>query len=365
MTSRRILHAAIGAFLAATPCLVKAQTIINDGGTHTINGPSGPIEVLDGSTVNLNSGAMVTGGFVPGPLGYTASVFADASSTINLNGGQVFAPVAPGSPAGNISGIGIFAEGSFTASGGQAEGGMAGNLYQDGGWGLLVWGPVQVSGGTFQGGAGNGGGNGAYFVNLDAGVSNNLSITGGTFQGGDATSAVGGGGSALSLATNGVASVTGGTFIGGLNGASIGGQGFSLTFSGGGGSVLNVAGGLFSGPIESLLMIGDSMNFFGQGFQLQDLGGTEWLSGTLADGTALDVQLYIYMYDANSSYETSLLQLPNGEEELRFVAAVSPVPEPSSWLLLALGGIGLAIASRRASRRSPALKTTMLRKLVK
>jgi hypothetical protein len=333
MTSRKILHAAIGAFLAATPCLVKAQTVFNDGGVHTINAPSGTIEVVDGSTVNLNSGAMVTGGFVPGPLGYTASVFADASSTINLNGGQVFAPVAPGSPAGNISGIGIFDEGSFTASGGLAEGGMAGNRYQDGGWGLVVNGPAQVSGGIFQGGAGYVGGNGAYLVNAVAGTSINFSVSGGTFQGGDAASINGyAGGAGLTIVTNGVASVTGGTFIGGLNSSAIGGQADSLTFSGGGGSVLNVAGGLFAGPIESLLMIGDSMNFFGQGFQLQDLGGTEWLSGILADGTAIDVQIYIYMYDVHSDYETSLIQLSNGEEELSFVAVYS-VPEPSSWLL--------------------------------
>ena len=205
----------------------NAQTIFNDGGTHTIDTPNGPIEVLDGSTLNLNSGAVITGGVVTDPLGYTASVFGDASSTINLNGGQVLAPMAPGSPAGNISGIAIFAEGSFNATAGLAEGGM-GARYQDGGFGLLVYGPVAINGGTFQGGTGAAGGDGAIFVN-DGGV-NNISITGGTFIGGDATGG-GGGGIALIISTNGVASISGGEYSGGANSPIFGGVASSLDSS--------------------------------------------------------------------------------------------------------------------------------------
>jgi hypothetical protein len=53
------------------------------------------------------------------------------------------------------------------------------------------------------------------------------------------------------------------------------------------------------------------------------------------------------------AYAHSLTVGPGGVESLDFYYP-QLVPEPSSWLLLALGGIGLAIASLCARRRSPA-----------
>jgi hypothetical protein len=344
--SARTLRLFLGILLAASSGVLKAQTIINDGGTHTVNGPSGPIFVENGSTLNVGPSASISGGAATSPLGYTASVFVDASSTINLNGGQIFAPQAPSPPAGNISGMGILDDGSFTASGGLVEGGIGiGASQQGGGFGLLLNGPVQISGGTFQGGAGFFGGLGAVMVD-----GNNVAITGGTFAGGTSTYSVTTGGAALLIQSSdihsGPASITGGEFTGGP-GAGV--QGESLIFFGDGARVLNVSGGLFSGGVELGLFYGDSLNFFGQGFHLQDIAGTDWLSGTLADGTAFDEPIL----SGNGPY-TTLLRQSGVEEEFSFQGIQlypdSSVPEPSSWLLLTFGATGLAIARRRSDR---------------
>ena len=57
----RFLRTLLGVFLVTVPCLATAQTIINDGGTHTVNGPSGPIFVENGSTLNIQSPALISG----------------------------------------------------------------------------------------------------------------------------------------------------------------------------------------------------------------------------------------------------------------------------------------------------------------
>ena len=321
----------------------RGQTVYNDGGTHTINGPSGPIEVLNGSTVNLDSQALVTGGFATSPLGYIASVFGDASSTINLNGGQVMARQTSGSPSGNLSGAGIITSGLFTATGGTVEGGV-GSSGQIGGWGLNSTGSLQISGGAFIGGDGTYGGT-AVAV---GGVNNSVTISGGTFQGGNGTN-IGGGGAALTLglvAGMGEAQITGGDFLAGTGGY----QGVSLLYQAQyqtpGSSEVDISGGIFSGPIQfALYKTQDSMNFFGQGFQLQNMGGTEWFSGTLADGTPIDVQLY-----ANSAYHVEVASLPVGAE-FSFLGGVAP--EPSSLLTysLGIGMVLLASISRRKKKR--------------
>ena len=80
--SRRTVYVVLGVFLATSQCSVEAQTIFNDGGVHMINGPDGPIEVLNGSTVNLDSGAMVTGGTVTSPLGWAVENYAGKASGV-------------------------------------------------------------------------------------------------------------------------------------------------------------------------------------------------------------------------------------------------------------------------------------------
>jgi hypothetical protein len=266
----RIFHTVLALFLGSG--FAHAQTIFNDGKIHTLNQPNGPVEILDGTTVNFNSGAIITGGFVSNQLGYTTSIYSDNTSTINLNGGNVLAPMAPGSPAGNISGIAIYADGAFNGYSGLAQGGD-GAPYQQGGWGLLAHGNAFVTGGTYQGGTGglgNDGGTAAYMVNANAGVYTSINVSGGTFIGGDPISPSAGGGTGLSITTNGTATITGGTFIGGENGAEFGGRNDSLTFSGGGQSTINILGGDYMSPLYAYLTHNDSFNFFGSSFAGQE-----------------------------------------------------------------------------------------------
>jgi hypothetical protein len=70
--------------MATASATSNAQTIFNDGGTHTVNGTSGPI-ILEGTgtTLNVVSPASITGGSTnPG-------IISNPGTTINLMGGLV------------------------------------------------------------------------------------------------------------------------------------------------------------------------------------------------------------------------------------------------------------------------------------
>ena len=173
-----------------------AQTIYNDGGTHTVNGMSGPI-ILEGNgtTLNVVSPASIIG---------SSTVFGiqgDAGTAINLFGGQVTGPV------------GIVTSGDFFASGGYVYG-MPNAYYGGrGGWGAEFNGSAQVNGGTFQGGNGvNQGGNGAAFASP---TGSPVQITGGSFEGGNAGTQYGIGGIGVIFAGTGSTQISGGTFQGG------------------------------------------------------------------------------------------------------------------------------------------------------
>jgi hypothetical protein len=93
------------------PLSLQAQDF-NDGGTHTVNGPAGPIAVFSGTTVTIASGASVTGG-----------VTVDSTSNLNVQGGNVlgasgFGPAASG-------GAGITSQGIFSGTGGMVQGGAS------------------------------------------------------------------------------------------------------------------------------------------------------------------------------------------------------------------------------------------------
>jgi hypothetical protein len=60
--SEMLKRALIGMVLlvVATSSTTIAQTIDSDGGTHTVSGPGGPIEVLDDTTLNIVAPASIT-----------------------------------------------------------------------------------------------------------------------------------------------------------------------------------------------------------------------------------------------------------------------------------------------------------------
>jgi hypothetical protein len=182
--TRKIFHTVCALLLSTS--FTHAQTIFNDGHTHTINQPIGPVETLQGTTVNFNQGASITGGFALNPqtIGYTTSIYSDTTSTTTLNGGTVFAPMAPSPPAGNISGIAIYADGTFNGYSGKAQGADGAN-YQGGGSALLAHGNVFVTGGSYQGGAGGLGANAgtaAYIENFNTGIFTSVNINGGNIS---------------------------------------------------------------------------------------------------------------------------------------------------------------------------------------
>lgn len=127
----RILSLLLGVCLATIPCLAKAQTVFNDGRTHSVNGASGAIFVENGSTLNIESPAAVSGSSAV--LSGTA-VYGDGSSAINLTGGHVYGAVSP-SVYGQAA---ISADGSFSASGGSAIGANSTIVMSEAGAGLLT-----------------------------------------------------------------------------------------------------------------------------------------------------------------------------------------------------------------------------------
>lgn len=345
--SPRILRLLLGVLLGTSPCLVRAQTIYNDGGIHTVNGPSGPIEVLDGSTLNIDSPASVNGWF-PAPItGNPISIYGDSSSTINLTGGQVIATSFGSDYV--LSGSGILATGSFTASGGLVQGGDGG---RDAGYGLIAVGNVQISGGKFVGGnagvSGEGpdnGGDGAQIGGSNA----HVQISGGIFQGGDGNPAAFPG-AALNIQSHiGMASITGGIFLGGSGGSMSGDSLFYETQNNPSISEeLDVSGGSFSRQMATILFTSqDSFNFFGQGFSYDIEDRNVFLKGTLQDGNAIDVTVFNY-----TGFNVQLTNLRENSEELSIIGTGrASVPEPSSIVTLATGLAGLSVVAAYRLRR--------------
>lgn len=304
---------------------LNAQTIYNDGGTHTVDGPSGPIEVLNGSTLNVDSPASVTA-----TTSYYNGIYGDSTSAINLNGGQVL-----GATYGQVSGYdevgaGIISYGSFTASGGVAQGG----------YGLLAYGPVNITGGSFIGGGGlvYDGLSGATIIGQ---LGDQVLISGGSFQGVQANSFYGIG-VTLIFQGAGQASITGGDFVGRADDPS-GPSSWSLSYYGASGSSTIVSGGVFSSPIVAYLQPAATLSFVGQDLQVNQ----GMLVGTLENGNAIDVRI-----DVVGSPSISETMIPGGEI-LTFTGGIppAPVPEPSALLMLALGIGGASFARRRMERR--------------
>jgi hypothetical protein len=309
-------------FFAFTPELVRGQTVFNDGGTHTINAPFGPILVENnGTTLNVVSPASVTGS---SGIQNGGAVVGGVGTTINLSGGEVTG--APGSANG---GNGVQTTGFFSASGGTVTGGNAGMPGFSGGFALSSAGTdsgglgVVISGGVFRGGDGFGGGQSGGAVGIS---DNNFSITGGTFEHG---AGVGVGVASFALGdrppgSHGV--ISGGSFLG-----NIGSQLFNR-------SVLDISGGSISGKMSSRMSNGSSLNFFGNNLTWTPTSSSSFeimgdLTGQLSDGSSVDLPLTVISIDG------VVKQTGNGSE-ISFLS----IPEPSSVVMLALGIAGVALA---------------------
>jgi hypothetical protein len=383
---RRRFYVLVAVILGSQTGSLRAQTVIDNGKENTINGPMGPISVQgNGTALNVVSPGSVSGAHaIQGGL----AIVAGPNTAVNMLGGQV---------VGSSSGIQTF--GVFSAFGGLVQGADASADFLGGGIATHVFsgGGVLIGGGTFQGGDStgrNGVGGEALFVdssdsvtisggvfrggsvsaagfipgmaaNLSAAkisisggmfqegsqapgggvvtdglgavriVSDNFSISGGTFLGG------GGGGTVradVGLTVYGSGTISGGTFTGGPLGS---GNTESLRVGGVPGSDLVVTGGLFTGPINLALIDTASASFVGTDLNFDRHTGL--LSGKLLNGDLIDTQVLLQQ-PTQVTYHSG----PNGE------IATFAIPEPSSFLTMAIGigGVALAVATKRLRRRS-------------
>ena len=264
--------------------------------------------------------ATVSGGVVQNAAGITAAV---QNGTLNVAGGTVVAN--SGQPG--ISGAG----GSvITVSGGlvQSLQGPAIYIAQDS--------ALTMTGGTVTGAAGGGE---RWGVRLE-GVNLMAELRGGTVNGGVRTTAASNQ-TALQATLSGSLVVNGGVFATGN-------------------AAINVTGGSytrFSGADASFFAMGsNTINFFGTDLALSDpTAGSvfetnnyvgnfyTFTSGTFADGQSA---VGLRLFDATSVAGN---MLGGG-----FTLNPSPVPEPSTWLLMALALPGLGALVRRRSGASPA-----------
>jgi hypothetical protein len=271
----------------------RGQTIFDDGGTHTVNGPSGTIEVIQNTTLNVVSPANVTN--TTPQIGSTIVV--DPGSTLNLSGGQI-------SNVNVQDEIGIESEGLFTATGGSASGAVA----------LSLGGTALISGGTFQG-------RDALFTNSIS----NLSISGGTFTGLNALALF------LYPDFHSTVTITGGVFTGMSTQPGELFDSLSDVNILGGTSTVNISGGIFSGPMSLLLQNGSTVNFFGSDLNFDPSTGQ--LSGVLADGDPLNV---IVDSGFSTPYSGPLTISPDGDA-ITFGPGLNVIPEPRSIVLMASG----------------------------
>jgi hypothetical protein len=293
--------------MATASATSHAQTVYNDGGTHTINGPSGPIALEgSGTTLDVVSPASIAGNHL------SDAIHAGTGTTIDLLGGQV-------------SSGEIYSTGSFYASGGAVTSEVLG---------LVLGGSAQISGGTFESGNGD-----AALLPLPGA---NIAISGGAFLGGSPGPGASSGGAAIQTGVTGNAptnlTITGGTFS-----ADGGGLGASsqecLLFSGSSPTTINISGGVYSGNIG--ISGNTEVSFFGSSFNYDASTGT--LTGILEDGNTLNTVIAgpfpTEGYYGPVSYQSG----PTGGAIITF-GQLDAAPEPSSIVTLAIGLLGLVAA---------------------
>ncbi len=339
------------------PGLVRAQTVYDDGGDHTVSGASGPISVQKGpTTLNVVSPAVVTGSLA---VQSGAAIVGGSGTAINLQGGSVEG--------------GIVTYGAFSSFGGSLTGGLsirgdapvliAGGSFQgasnssspvggdalDGGLPFNYTSNVTILGGTFVGGSGTGLG----VVGRSLFLTGNFSIAGGSFNS-DTAFGAGETNASLFLGQFGApqyGAISGGTFGKGASGSGL------LAIEENSGSEVDISGGSIGGSmldnlqdrLSRLDFFGSDLSWMQTGYQGLAGGSGEYeglLVGALADGSPVDLAMQFF-----TPFSGSLSVGLSGDlsdEELTF--GVYSVPEPSSAVILGVGVMAVAVVlvSKRA-----------------
>lgn len=279
----------VGIVMACALCgAAAAETTISTTVAPTIT-------VGNGDTVSVVGGGSVTAGTVSGGAGSNA-INVSAGGVLNVFGGSISGgSVTTGGSAVGISQSGgqVNISGGSITGGSVAGGGFVYGLYMTGG-------TATITGGNLHGGHADITGGGAGAIRA---VGGSLTIRGGTIQGGD--SVTDGSGAYAIYGSGATISLYGGTVLAGTNSSA---KGFYVNHG-----ALNIYGSGFNYAYGSMA------------------AGTGTLTGTLSDGSAL-----------NTTYELLSSGSYNGAINLIY----SPVPEPSSAALLALGGIALLTRRR-------------------
>jgi hypothetical protein len=283
------------------------------GGSHGGIGTSASgTMILNGGTVTTSGGAIgcyVTGGSLTVNAGVTVNsnfAVSVAGGAATLNGGTF--GVAGPPPSVNAYGVNVGTTGSLTVNGGLIRSGVSTNsgtasLIRGGevrgGLNADLGGVLNVTGGTILGSVISAAANGSPGTSL-------ISVSGGAFSGGD-----------FQLFTAGTARVSGGAFADAT--FALLGSG-SLDFFGAGLALTGIGAGSYTNPNTYY----GASNYTGQFFRL---------TGTLADGTAIDRPVF------RADGATGTARINN----------TVTVPEPGTLALAALPLLG--IAAGRARRK--------------
>lgn len=290
---------------------VRADLTYSDGGVHAISTilPPETVNLSNSTTLNVVAGGSITGGNVSGAYGISASW-----STVNVNGGTVTGGSVSGTDAilAEWSTVNIYA-GSTISTGYSTDPAVSGrtiNLY--GGTVIGdIYGTAQttISGGTVTGD-----------LHGESGDKTTISggtISGGVYNHGSTTTVTGGKIMGIVRTDGGVTTINGGDIDGGIYAHA--------------GGATNIYGGTIidlGDTSVGLLVDASTVNIYGSNFDYaygNITGGSGTLTGTLSDGTAIDLTF----------------QIRHGGGGI----VLYPVPEPAALSLLVLGG--LAMVRRR------------------
>jgi hypothetical protein len=304
----------------ATGAEIYGSALITGGAFQ--GGPG--VGAVGGSGIYLTGTAEFLGGTVQGGIAVGtgsapgAAMVTSASSSLSVY-------------AGTFEG-GVSASGSSQIFGGTFQGTIPnGSQPINNGVAFTEWfGSLSIAGGTFQGGGGSTAGS-VGFGALEVHQTRMLSISGGTFQGGNSAPGLYGDafGAQLNLNGNDLATISGGSFSAGTG--TIGPR-YSLELWDTGSSSVTVSGGVFSGPILLELDLGATASFVGTGLQFDS--STGMLTGTLADGSAIDDFIAL-----GGNYRVSDGPDPGGGSG---IITFNAAPEPSSIVILGVGAVAVA-----------------------
>jgi hypothetical protein len=307
----------------------RADTTYADGGIHDINSTiQGSVHVSKATTVNAKPGATIIGN----PIGKGAITVIEYSS-VNVSGGSLL-----GGSGDFGGGHGINAlQSTVNVSGGNINGGSG---IINGGFGINAsQSTIRISGGNVNGNTETIMGKMSYGVRASQSTVN---ISGGSIAGYGLL------GAGLMLESSSLARIYGGQIKGWANGngvqlrggntltvygGQIAGDGSGYGITAASGSKVNIYGGDITGGINATMgtVLVPVFEIFGSGFNygqgpINALSGN--LSGTLADGTT-------FSWTFKQSYAGEIV--------------LSPVPEPGTMAILAVGGM-MALTRRQKAR---------------